>query len=163
MLTVLMYSIFGLLKCLSPVFSYIKGTGSRFKNKTFGSTINLALVVLAWSTNFFCDFSTPPSYFRLYNSTLKYTLISLRYMWVGLLTDRIDNKLERSNLINEHALNRVPVPLRFEHVCSLKNFCEEIKVVLRFNTVLSPYLFKKEWLRDLALNACDVNPVSCSQ
>ena len=58
-------------------------------------------------------------------------------MWVGLLTDRIDNKLERSNLINEHALNRVPVPLRFEHLCSLKNFCEEVKVVLRFNTVLS--------------------------
>ena len=32
-------------------------------------------------------------------------------MWVGLLTDRINNKLERSNLINEHALNRQPVPL----------------------------------------------------
>ena len=32
-------------------------------------------------------------------------------MWVGLLTDRINNKLERSNLINEHALNREPVPL----------------------------------------------------
>ena len=32
-------------------------------------------------------------------------------MWVGLLTDRIDNKLEKSNLINEHALYREPVPL----------------------------------------------------
>ena len=32
-------------------------------------------------------------------------------MWVGLLTDRINIKLERSNLINEHALNREPVPL----------------------------------------------------
>ena len=32
-------------------------------------------------------------------------------MWVGLLTDRINNKLEKSNLINEHALNREPVPL----------------------------------------------------
>ena len=31
---------------------------------------------------------------------------------VGLLTDRINNKLEKSNLINEHALNREPVPLR---------------------------------------------------
>ena len=30
---------------------------------------------------------------------------------MGLLTDRINNKLERSNLINEHALNREPVPL----------------------------------------------------
>ena len=32
-------------------------------------------------------------------------------MWVGLLTDTINNKLEISNLINEHALNREPVPL----------------------------------------------------
>ena len=33
-------------------------------------------------------------------------------MWVGLLTDdSINNKLEKSNLINEHALNREPVPL----------------------------------------------------
>ena len=29
----------------------------------------------------------------------------------GLLTDRINNKLEKGNLINEHALNREPVPL----------------------------------------------------
>ena len=29
-------------------------------------------------------------------------------MWVGLLIDRINNKLEKSNLINEHALNREP-------------------------------------------------------
>ena len=28
----------------------------------------------------------------------------------GLLTDRINNKLEKGNLINEHALNREPVP-----------------------------------------------------
>ena len=33
-------------------------------------------------------------------------------MWVGFLTDRINNKLEKSNVINEHALNREPVPLR---------------------------------------------------
>ena len=33
-------------------------------------------------------------------------------MWVGLLTDRINNKLERRNSINEHALNREPVPLK---------------------------------------------------
>ena len=33
-------------------------------------------------------------------------------MWVGLLTDdSINNKLEKSNLINEHALNSEPVPL----------------------------------------------------
>ena len=30
---------------------------------------------------------------------------------MGLLTDRINNKLEKSNLIYEHALNREPVPL----------------------------------------------------
>ena len=34
-------------------------------------------------------------------------------MWVGLLTDRIDNKLEKRILIYEHALNREPVPLRW--------------------------------------------------
>ena len=34
-------------------------------------------------------------------------------MWAGLLTDRIDNKSEKSNLINEHGLNREPVPLKF--------------------------------------------------
>ena len=39
----------------------------------------------------------------------------LRYMWVGFLTDRINNKLEKSNLINEHALNRETVrPFKFE-------------------------------------------------
>ena len=33
-------------------------------------------------------------------------------MWVGLLIERINNKLEKSNLINEHALNREPVSLK---------------------------------------------------
>ena len=36
---------------------------------------------------------------------------SLR-MWVGLLTDIINNNLEKSNLIKEHELNRESVPLR---------------------------------------------------
>ena len=31
------------------------------------------------------------------------------------LTDRINNKLEKSNLINEHALNCEPVPLKEKH------------------------------------------------
>ena len=35
-------------------------------------------------------------------------------MWVGL-TDRINNKLEKSNLVNEHALNCEPVPLKEKH------------------------------------------------
>ena len=49
-----------------------------------------------------------------YTSTLKYTLRSLRYMCVGLLTDRINNKLEKCNFINKHALNREPVPFNLE-------------------------------------------------
>ena len=31
---------------------------------------------------------------------------------MGLLHDRINNKLEKSNLIDEHALNREPVALK---------------------------------------------------
>ena len=53
---------------------------------------------------------------------MKYTLRSLRYMWVGLLTDRINNKLEKSNLINEHALNREPVPLTLQSLIAKNNF-----------------------------------------
>ena len=37
-------------------------------------------------------------------------------MWVGLLTDRINNKLEKSNLIIEHALNREPVSLKVDYL-----------------------------------------------
>ena len=40
-------------------------------------------------------------------------------MWVGFLTDRINNKLEKSILINEHALNREPVPLRWTQQIAL--------------------------------------------
>ena len=29
---------------------------------------------------------------------------------MGLLTDRINNKVEKTDLINKHALNREPVP-----------------------------------------------------
>ena len=38
-------------------------------------------------------------------------------MWVGLLTDRINNKLEESNLINKHAFNREPVPVILTVYC----------------------------------------------
>ena len=38
-------------------------------------------------------------------------------MRVGLLTDRIKNKLDKSNLINEHVLNREPVPLIQFGIC----------------------------------------------
>ena len=31
---------------------------------------------------------------------------------MGLSNDRINNKLEKCNLIDEHALNREPVPLK---------------------------------------------------
>ena len=40
-------------------------------------------------------------------------------MWVGLLTDRINNKLEESNLINERAHNSEPVPLKGMQSCQL--------------------------------------------
>ena len=40
-------------------------------------------------------------------------------MWVGLLTDRINNKLEKSILINEHALYRETVPLRWTQQIAL--------------------------------------------
>ena len=42
-------------------------------------------------------------------------------MWVGLLTDRINNKLEKSNWINEHALNREPVPLNTLNSSAIKS------------------------------------------
>ena len=48
-------------------------------------------------------------------------------MSVGLLTDRINNKLEKSNLSNEHALNREPVPLRHAsngNEVSTKIYCD---------------------------------------
>ena len=37
-------------------------------------------------------------------------------MWLGLLTDRINNKLEKSNLIIEHALNREPISLKVDYL-----------------------------------------------
>ena len=36
---------------------------------------------------------------------------------MGLLTDRVNNKLEESNLINKHALNREPVPVILTVYC----------------------------------------------
>ena len=75
----------------------------------------------------------PTSGYSEYNSTLKYTLRSLRYMWVGLLTDRINNKLEKSNLIDEHALNCEPVPLRWNKG-SLRPSCWFFTIFLSFIT-----------------------------
>ena len=37
-------------------------------------------------------------------------------MWLGLLIDRMNNKLEKSNLINEHALNREPASLKVDYL-----------------------------------------------
>ena len=42
---------------------------------------------------------------------------------MGLLTDRINIELEKSNLINEHALNREPVPLN-----GLLAHCSELEL-----------------------------------
>ena len=44
-------------------------------------------------------------------------------MQVALLTDRINNKLDKSNLINEHVLNREPVPLIQFGICLFCLFC----------------------------------------
>ena len=43
------------------------------------------------------------------------------------------------------------VILNFEHLCSLNNFCEEIKVILRFNTLLS-----KDEIGNLRLISCRI-------
>ena len=42
-------------------------------------------------------------------------------MWVGLLTDKINNKLEKSDWINEHALNREPVLLNTLNSSAIKS------------------------------------------
>ena len=42
-------------------------------------------------------------------------------MRVGLVTDRVNNKLEKSNLINELALNRGHVPLINNLLCRLQD------------------------------------------
>ena len=70
-----------------------------------------------------------------------------------LLTDRINNKLDKRNLINEHTLNREPVPLKTTEegsqlsvTCSqynldnLKNLIPDTnqKKVLRIPKLLSP-------------------------
>ena len=44
---------------------------------------------------------------------------------MGLLTDRINNKLERSNLIDEHPLNREPVPLSDEQISPPSLVCKQ--------------------------------------
>ena len=44
---------------------------------------------------------------------------------MGVLTDRIKNKLERSNLIDEHALNREPVPLSDEQISPPSLVCKQ--------------------------------------
>ena len=63
-------------------------------------------------------------------------------MSVGLLTDRINNKLEKSNLINEHALNREPVPLRHAsngNEVSTKIYCD-VSLPWELWSSLTPYV-----------------------
>ena len=45
--------------------------------------------------------------------------------WVGLLNDRINNKVEKTNLINKHALNREPVhfPCPADSLAQLGEVC----------------------------------------
>jgi len=56
---------------------------------------------------------------------------------VGLLTNRITNKSEKSNLIHAHAPSREPVPLKyvtavFTHVIPNASFLYLLKVVVVF-------------------------------
>ena len=53
-----------------------------------------------------------------------------------LLTDRINNKSQKHNLINEHALNREPVPLKDVTVGiqvsrEFENVNEKLKMLVR--------------------------------
>ena len=49
-------------------------------------------------------------YFEIYSEIAEIHVSGIQ-KFIKLLTDRINNTLEKSNLINEHALNREPVPL----------------------------------------------------
>ena len=49
---------------------------------------------------------------------------------MGLLTDRINNKLEKSKLVNEDVLNREPVPLNT--VISGKSWQNNISIFGQF-------------------------------
>ena len=60
-------------------------------------------------------------------------------MWVGLLTDRIDNKLERSNLINEHVLNHEPVP----SLCKLSQYYYIVVGHIKVVAALLGFLVRK--------------------
>ena len=56
---------------------------------------------------------------------------------MGLLTNRITNKSEKSNLIHAHAPSREPVPLKyvigvFTHVIPNASFLHLLKVVVVF-------------------------------
>ena len=54
-------------------------------------------------------------------------------MRVGLLTDRISNKLGKSNVIREHALIREPVPLIHWEECSTGIAAARVHIPARVN------------------------------
>ena len=54
-------------------------------------------------------------------------------MRVGLLTDRINNKLGKSNVISEHALIREPVPLIHWQECSTGTAEVRVQIPARVN------------------------------
>ena len=71
---------------------------------------------------------------------------------MGLLTDRINNTLEKRNLINEHALNREPVPLNLEiQVLQLRVPNKQIQLVIR--TGFEPLECNSATLTDGSLRA----------
>ena len=54
-------------------------------------------------------------------------------MRVGLSTDRINNKLGKSNVIGEHALIREPVPLIHWQECSTGIAAARVQIPARVN------------------------------
>ena len=71
---------------------------------------------------------------------------------IGLLTDRINNKLEKGNLINEHALNREPVPNKHHGRYSKSDhFCQQDDVECISTAECTFVNYAKE-IYDFALN-----------
>ena len=63
---------------------------------------------------------------------------------MGILADRTNNKLEKSNLINEDVLNREPVPLIVTSKC--KNFKTKLSYLLAPTIILTVVMTHDEMI-----------------
>ena len=77
-------------------------------------------------------------------------------MWVALLTNKINNKFEKSNLINEHVLNREHVPLKddswkwnflksLHQHCFQKPFSDKEREAERKHSAQLPQRVETDW------------------